>query len=166
MDLSNNSISLAGEFAVLSQLALRGFDANMTLGHTKSVDILVAHQQTGKMAKVEVKTHHRATTTHSKLFGHTISWVMGDKNENIIDSQLFYVFVTFLTNKDFRFFVVPSLVVANYVKEEHQYWRSSRNNQVEITSMRSFRIGLDLDGYPINTPLASEYEDKWELLLK
>jgi hypothetical protein len=40
--ISKNQVSLAGEFAVLSQLALRGFDANMTLGNTKGVDILVS----------------------------------------------------------------------------------------------------------------------------
>lgn len=34
-NLSNNSIALAGEFAVLSQLTLYGYDANMTLGNTK-----------------------------------------------------------------------------------------------------------------------------------
>ena len=38
----SNRTALAGEFAVLSQLALCGYDANMTLGNTKSVDILVA----------------------------------------------------------------------------------------------------------------------------
>ena len=37
-----NAISLAGEFAVLSQLALLNYDANMTLGRTKDVDILVS----------------------------------------------------------------------------------------------------------------------------
>ncbi len=72
----------------------------------------------------------------------------------------------FLGSKDFRFFVVPSVIVANYVKEEHEYWRNSRSSRVEKTSMRAFRIGLDEGGYPINTPLASEYEDNWELLLK
>ena len=41
--INTNSISLAGEFAALSQLALRGYDANMTLGRTKSVDILVSN---------------------------------------------------------------------------------------------------------------------------
>jgi hypothetical protein len=40
--INSNSISLAGEFAVLSHLALRGYDANMTLGRTKGVDILVS----------------------------------------------------------------------------------------------------------------------------
>ena len=38
--ISHNQVSLAGEFAVLSQLALRGYDANLTLGNTKGVDIL------------------------------------------------------------------------------------------------------------------------------
>jgi len=36
MKLSKNSVSLAGEFAVLSKLALHGYDANMTLGNTKN----------------------------------------------------------------------------------------------------------------------------------
>src|SRR5260370_32065248 len=34
-ELDKNTIGLAGEFAVLSQLALRGYDANMTLGPQK-----------------------------------------------------------------------------------------------------------------------------------
>jgi len=35
-DLNSNAISLAGEFAVLSQLVLRGYDANMTLGQSST----------------------------------------------------------------------------------------------------------------------------------
>ena len=52
---NNNSVSLAGEFAVLSQLALREYDANMTLGRTKSVDILLSDPANLKMYKLEVK---------------------------------------------------------------------------------------------------------------
>ena len=44
--INRNSVSLAGEFAALSQLALRGYDANMTPGRTKSVDILVSNPAT------------------------------------------------------------------------------------------------------------------------
>ena len=51
-----NSIALAGEFATLSQLALRGYDANLTLGNTKNVDILVSDPESGRMNKLEVKT--------------------------------------------------------------------------------------------------------------
>lgn len=70
-DINKNSISLAGEFAVLSQLALRGYDANLTLGHTKNVDILVSHPETGKMYKLEVKTNYlssRSAGSSSKLY--------------------------------------------------------------------------------------------------
>ena len=56
--INSNSISLAGEFAVLSQLALRGYDANMTLGNTKGVDILVSNPVNEKMYQLEVKTNY------------------------------------------------------------------------------------------------------------
>jgi hypothetical protein len=31
-EINSNSVSLAGDFGVLSQLTIRGYDANMTLG--------------------------------------------------------------------------------------------------------------------------------------
>src|SRR5258708_6865696 len=55
--LNKNSVSIAGEYAVLSQLAARGYDANMTLGRTKGVDILVSDPNSGRMLKLEVKTN-------------------------------------------------------------------------------------------------------------
>ena len=53
--LNNNRIALAGEFAVLAELYKRNFDASLTLGNTKSVDILVS-SESGSMIKLEVKT--------------------------------------------------------------------------------------------------------------
>jgi hypothetical protein len=50
-----NYTSLAGEFFVLGELALRRLDASMTLGHTKEIDILVLNRATGRTFKVEVK---------------------------------------------------------------------------------------------------------------
>lgn len=60
-----------GEFAVLSQLVLRGYDANMALGHTKFVNI--------------------------------------EKQTNV-----------------FRFFIVPSTIVAEYVSVQHKFWLDHR----------------------------------------
>jgi hypothetical protein len=54
--IHKNDVFLAGEYAVLAQLALRGYVANMTLGRTKGIDILVANPNTGRMRKIEVKT--------------------------------------------------------------------------------------------------------------
>lgn len=165
LNLDNNSISLAGEFAVLSQLALHGFDANMTLGRTKSVDILVSNPKSDKLSKLEVKTHYRNTPTRSILFGHAFEWIMLEKYETIIDSNLFYCFVNIgpLTHH-FNFFIVPSKIVAQYVKEQHSYWLSTLEQKGESTKMRKFRIELDDNGYKIDTPLAKDFKDNWQLL--
>ena len=73
--INPNSVSLAGEFAVLSQLALRGYDANMTLGRTKSVDILVSNPANGQMYQLEVKTNLKNNPkkgiSKSKVWGNT-----------------------------------------------------------------------------------------------
>src|SRR6478735_2080008 len=96
--INANSISLAGEFAVLSQLALRGYDANMTLGRTKSVDILVSNPTSGQMYQLEVKTNFKNNPkkgiSKSKVWGYTLSgWIMHKKHETNTSPTLFYCFV-------------------------------------------------------------------------
>jgi hypothetical protein len=164
--IGHNSVALAGEFAVLSQLALRGFDANMTLGNTKSVDILVADPLTENMFKLEVKTHANHRPSLSTLFGHTLDWILSEKHESIIASNLFYVFVSIAKEAQFfRFFIVPSDVVAKYVQEQTKYWLATRIKEVRgDNKIRMFRIGIDdvQQNYPIYTPLAKDYENRWD----
>ena len=164
--ISKNSVAIAGEFAVLSQLSLRGFDANMTLGHTKGVDILVSDPEKNKMFKVEVKTSFASKPSRSKLFGYTLSWMMMEKHETIIDNNLFYCFVNIEKQTNiFRFFMVPSAIVADYVNKQHQYWLKNRHNLTETEKaipMRQFRIGLEKSVYQIPTPLAEDFENKWD----
>lgn len=163
--IQKNSVSIAGEFAVLSQLTLRGFDANMTLGNTKNVDIIVSNPTSGNMFKIEVKTTYSNKPSHSKLFGYTMSWIMSEKHETIIDPKLFYCFVNIEKETNiFRFFIVPSKVVSEYVKNQHIYWLKSREVKMDnsLIPMRQFRIGLDdKEDYLISTPLAKDYENKW-----
>lgn len=165
IDLSNNSISLAGEFAVLSQLTLKGFDSNMTLGNTKNVDILVSDPVRNRMFKIEVKTHYRNTPSHSEMFGHHLGWIMSKKNEEIRDPNLFYVFVCLTGNHThYRFFIVPSNTVADYVKNQHLYWLQHKTEEGVDSDIRRFRIGLDDGGYVVPTVLAKDYENRWDLL--
>jgi hypothetical protein len=160
---NNNSISLAGEFAVLSQLAPRGYGANMTLGHTKSVDILVSNPQNGNMYQLEVKTNFRNTRNQlsvSKVHGKTLSgWMMSKKHESIEANNLFYCFVNISKDTSvFKFYILPSKVVAKYVKQEHALWlkvKKKEGKQVKETDMRIFRIGTQSEKYPIATPAAS-----------
>ncbi|HQB12221.1 MAG TPA: hypothetical protein PLX96_04520 [Candidatus Omnitrophota bacterium] len=168
-ELAKNSVSLAGEFAVLSQLALRGFDANLTLGRTKSVDILVSNPRTGKMSKLEVKTNYlssRSAGGSSALFGKFISaWIMNEKHERWIEPNLFYCFINIAKEgQAFRFFIVPSKIVGQYVKEQHRLWLDGKESRSRESKMRSFRIGLKAEKYPISTPTVEEYENNWQLL--
>lgn len=160
-----NNIALAGEFAVLSQLALRGFDANMTLGNTKSVDILLSHPETRKMYKLEVKTHYDNNSYKSADFGFIEShWRMGDKHETIDDSTLFYCFVSIAqSTHSFDFYIIPSSVVAKFVRESHQYWLGGSDKRKDST-MRSFMLGKQGEVYKLDMPLAENYKGRWDLL--
>jgi hypothetical protein len=164
---NSNSVALAGEFAVLSQLALLGYDANMTLGHTKAVDILVSDPKSLRMFKLEVKTNYQTSRTKPQVSGvlgkAVSSWIMNRKHEAIDDPDLFYCFVNIgkPTNL-FRFWIIPSAVVARYVKEEHALWLKTRRAEgKDITDMRTFRIGLKDEKYAIATPTTEQYENNW-----
>jgi hypothetical protein len=169
--IGKNSVSLAGEFAVLSQLALRGYDANMILGHTKSIDILASDPKTGKVYQLEVKTNfknRRNAPSVSKIHGKWISaWIMNKKHESIDGPTLFYCFVNISKDEDiaFKFYIVPSKVVAQYVKEEHQLWldeKKRERKQVKDSDMRLLRIGLEEETYRIKTPTAEKYQNNWD----
>ena len=166
--LNSNNVSLAGEFAVLSQLALRGYVANMTLGNTKGVDILVANPESGRMLKLEVKTNHRSSRSEgskSKDFGSFVSgWIMGEKHEQMNDPSLFYCFVNISQDrKTFKFYIMPSAVVADYVARENKHWLAgAAEGKRKHTTMRTFRLGRASEQYPIPTPTIERYEDNWD----
>jgi hypothetical protein len=163
--ISPNSVSLAGEFAALSRLALWGYDANMTLGRTKNVDILVSNPQTNQLYQLEVKTNldRRKRPPVSKMFGRfATDWIMHEKHESIARPELWYCFVTIgLESKIARFFIVPSAIVAKYVRIEHRLWLDSTPNGKD-GAMRLFRIGFKAEKYRIPTPTVEQYEDNRE----
>ena len=167
-EINNNSVSLAGEFAVLSQLALHGYDANMTLGHTKGIDILVHSPKKGELYKLEVKTTSRNNRASvSKVHGRIINnWMMNQKHESINDPTLFYCFVSIPQDSSaFKFYIVPSKVVARYVAEEHRLWlreKKKEGKRVKDTDMRVFRIGLKGEKYSITTPTDEQFENNWD----
>ena len=151
-----------------SQLALRGYVANMTLGHTKGIDILVAQPSGGRMLKLEVKTNYRSTRsggTKSRDWGHFVSgWMMSEKHERMKDPHLFYCFVNINEDrKSFRFFIVPSAIVADYLERQHKYWlANAAKGKRKDNPLRQFRLGRDGEEYTIPTPTIEQYEDNWD----
>lgn len=166
-------ISLAGEFAVLSQLALRGKDASMTLGNTKGVDILISNPTTGRMLKLEVKTHCRDIRdkgVKSRIFGRFLNnWIMSEKHEeydNKKDANLFYCFASLSSETKPRFFLVPAKVVARYLRQESALYyqvKTKEGKKISDVGMRQFRIGSQRHTDKLKiTPTIEQYEDNWE----
>jgi len=143
--ISPNSVSLAGEFAALSRLALWGYDANLTLGRTKNVDILVSNPVTNQLYQLEVKTNldSRKRPKVSRLFGRFLSdWIMHQKHESISRQELWYCFVKIrLQSERARYFILPSAVVAEYVRVQHLFWLDS-SPKGKDSYMRLFRMGF------------------------
>ena len=157
--MDHTQIGLAGEYYVLAQLTQHNLIATLTLSNTKAVDILVANQELNKFYKVEVKTTQKKPG-HSKLFGDSKfwAWPMNEKHEERIDENLYYCFVALQGTESLpKFFVVPSVDVATYVRVQHELWLSTRTNKVKETSMRQFRI-------PIDDP--KRYENNWQVFLR
>ena len=152
----SNKKALAGEFYAMHRLFLEGYEATLTLGNTKGVDILLYNPKNEKQFKVEVKT--TSTIMNEKNFGgKNINWWMGKKHEEIQDKNLIYCFVFLPQDKREkpRTFFVPSRDVAEYVRESHKKWLNlERKNPVKDTDIRCFRIVLDEE---------NKYEDDFSL---
>ena len=136
----------------------------MTLGRTKNVDILVSDPRTNKFYQLEVKTKldSRKRPPVSGLFGRfEIDWIMNEKHETILRRELWYCFVSIgLETKTFRYFIVPSALVAAYVRAEHRLWLDEKPGRKD-TEMRIFRVGFEEEKYRVPPPIAKKYEDNW-----
>jgi hypothetical protein len=123
-----------------------GYVASLTLGNTKGIDVLVANQSASRSVGIQVKT----STSQRK------EWILNSKAERFFGTSLFYVFVNLkdtLTRPDF--YIVPSKVVADYIRKTHRQWLrkpAKSGKPHKDSSMRKFR---DSQG---------EYLEKWELL--
>ena len=73
---------------------------------------------------------------------------MHKKHETITRPELWYCFVSIgLETKTARArSVVPSAVVASYVREEHRLWLDQKPGRKD-TDMRTFRRGKDGENY-------------------
>jgi len=159
---NNNQISLSGEFAVLSHLYKIGLDATLTLGNTKSVDILVISNN--KLIKLEVKTSRdNLRPRMNGVFGLNYSWRLSKKNEQIMEANLFYCFVNInIEMNTYNFYIIPSKIVAKYLTKAHKTYLEKTNNK--DTLMRQFMLGFKGEEYKNipEMPLAENWENNWE----
>lgn len=142
---NNVSIGNSGEYFVAGELERRGFTAAVPMSNTKDFDILAIDRETYKQFAIQVKT-----TFYKKK-----EWKLGPKNEDLIDKNVFYVFVSLNEQDTPEYHIVPSKIVASKIKKDHQEWLNTPGRNGQKHNENSFRIFRDYD---------DAYLDNWNCL--
>ncbi len=145
-DLPFTLVGVAGEYFVAAELSRRGYVASITLRNTRGIDILVTNPDASRSAGVQVKTNS----------GKKKDWMLNEKAEKYFSDTLFYIFVNLNGHSqppDYH--IVPSKVVANYIKKSHRKWLARPNRAGKPhkdTPMRHFKDEKN------------QYLNRWDLL--
>lgn len=163
-------VGACGVFYVSAELSRRGWIAMPTIRNTSGIDIIATKDD--KDVNIQVKTN-----SYGK-----IKYPMNKSNEELVDDDLYYVFVT-LKGEDERpdFYILPSKLVAKYIKETHKKFASleprrrlkkareketkaERMKRREKSAMRQFpnyigKLIPSFKDFEIN-----EYKNKWKIL--
>lgn len=131
--------NLASEFYVASQLLRLGYNVTITLGHTKEIDLIVAHPD-GRMVTIDVKG-----------LKNTTNWPLKLKRKR---KYHFYVLVTYhnkFGSLDYHpeVFVIPSLEIKKLITG----WTGRR----EVTNVGYRQLRGDK---------GAKYRNGWSILFK
>ena len=136
---------MSGEYYVAAELSRLGHIASITLRNTRGIDILCSNSDSSQQVSIQVKTSKKGRN----------SWMLDRKSEEYYSPKHFYVFVLLNENQHPKFFIVPSKIVANYIKTHHRAWLkipSKSGEKHKDSSLRKFR------------DLEEKYLDRWDLL--
>lgn len=106
------SVGNAGEYFVAGELERRGFTVAVPMSNTKDFDILAISRKTNNQYAIQVKT------THDK----NKKWILAQKNEDLVDDNIIYVFVVLNGLENPVYHIVDSKTVARTIKESHNNW--------------------------------------------
>lgn len=156
MNISKELLSLAGEYAVASELCRMGMYAQLTFGHQKKTDILVLNPENNKMITIEVKSKQQSDFPNCQgIKGKNAFLVLVDfKNKKPEDMPDFYI----LSEKDWLDFVN-----AEIEKHPDKDIRIENNCPVWYGQVKN---GRPYKGMGIKPKQVKENRDKWDLITK
>ena len=145
-NLESQLVGVAGEYLVAGELTLRGYLASITLRNSRGIDIISSNAYGTKSVTIQVKTNSSGTP----------KWILTKKSEEFYSDNHFYVFVAIgeLGERP-TFHIVPSIIVANTIKEGHREWLNGRKKNGTKRKDSTIRNFYDLD----NT-----YLEQWDIL--
>ena len=144
--LESTLVGVAGEYFVAAELSIRGYLASVTLRNSRGIDIIASNSDASRSVSIQVKTSKKGAAR----------WVMGKKAESFCSDNHFYVFVV-LHETGIRpdYYVVPSIVVANYISGTHKAWLKGKKRDGTFRKDAGFRFFEDKEG---------QYKELWGLL--
>lgn len=150
MAVTGNALSgilsgVSGEYFVAAELSRMGHIASVTLRNTKGVDILASSADASKSVGIQVKTNR----------GSRRKWLLNKKAEGYYADNLFYVFVNLNWGSQPDFYIVPSEVVAKYIKEGFAWWLATPGKNGKPHKDNPMRMFDDKENH---------YLSKWALL--
>jgi hypothetical protein len=145
--ISKETLGLAGEYAVASELCRRGIYAQLTLGNRKRTDLLV--ETDNSMLRIQVKSKQKREWPAIKgIFGNDIILILVDFEKKPIDSRPdFYV----LTSTDWA-----QLIDARCVRPGHV-----RNGKVTLSDSNVPTWSDGFVGMGIKSSDVQTYKETW-----
>lgn len=145
-NLSTVLSGVSGEYFVAAELSRLGYIASITLRNTRGIDILVSNLSATRQIGIQVKTNQ----------GSKPEWVLSEKAESFYADNLFYVFVNLKSRDELPdFYVVPSRVVADYIKDSHRQWLNTPGKKGQAHKDNPVRKFRDEE---------RQYLNRWDLL--
>jgi hypothetical protein len=145
-NLSAILCGVAGEYFVAAELTRRGYIASITLRNTRGIDILASNETASRQVGLQVKSSQKNAR----------EWILSRNAEDYFADNLFYAFVNLKTDQERPdFFIVPSKIVAESVKDGHARWLKAPGRHGQPHKDSNVRKFQDHDG---------EYLESWSLL--
>ena len=143
--LSTTLCGVAGEYFVAAELSRRGYVASLTLRNTRGIDILASNADATKSVGIQVKA----------IQGSGKEWMLNQKIESEVATNLFYVFVRLNDLGSPEYLVVPKKAAALYARNNHERWLATPGRKGQAHNDTTMRKFADPD---------LKYLDRWDLL--
>lgn len=142
---NNVSTGNAGEYFAAGELERRGFTVAVPMSNVKDFDILAINRDTYEQFAIQVKT-----TTYKQK-----KWILSKKNETLERDNIIYLFVSLNELDTPEYHIVPSFVVAERLRREHQEWLNTPGKQGQKHKDNNMRVFRDFN---------DEYLNRWDYL--
>lgn len=153
--IPRETLGLAAEFAVASELCRRGLYAQLTLGNKKRTDLLIHDDETNNFLRIEVKAKQGRDWPNCK----------GIHGKNVI-----LVFVDYMSKMEYErpdFFILTvedwKELVTEVAKRYPNVFVNERNIAVWITQLPN---GKPYEGTGVNVAMVEKYREAWDKIIK